>query len=206
MLYPTIRALSAAPSTKQLTPQKTALLVIDFQNEYFSGQLPIPDGAVALSKSKQIIAFADQHQIPVIHIQHLNKPDSLIFAENHHNSEFHPQIQPHPQHHVIQKNMVSVFAGSNINAILKKYAIEQLIITGLMTHMCVTAAARDAVVYGYKVIVVEDACATRHLPDSQQKIITHHELHRSAIAALQDAFAEIMSCQQLIDLPIQSSI
>lgn len=63
---PTIRAMFGAKPTDQLDPKTTALLVIDFQNEYFTGRMPIPDGMTALANTQRLIAFADKQHIPVI--------------------------------------------------------------------------------------------------------------------------------------------
>ncbi|WP_455854114.1 isochorismatase family protein [Ensifer canadensis] len=60
MQHPTIRTMAGATAPQSLDPAKTALLVIDFQNEYFSGRMPIPDGAKALSNAKRLIERADQ--------------------------------------------------------------------------------------------------------------------------------------------------
>ena len=70
--HPTIRAMSGAEQIKQLPAAKTALIVIDFQNEYFTGRMPIPDGASALAKTRELINYADSHKIPVYHVQHVS--------------------------------------------------------------------------------------------------------------------------------------
>ncbi len=49
---PTIRTLSGAQPITQLNAKQTALIVIDIQNEYFDGKMPIPDGMKALKQSR----------------------------------------------------------------------------------------------------------------------------------------------------------
>ena len=57
MQHPTIRTLAGASAPTSIAAARTALLVIDFQNEYFSGRLPIPDGPGALGNARRVIAF-----------------------------------------------------------------------------------------------------------------------------------------------------
>lgn len=81
MQHPTIRAIAGAPETSRLDPSVTALLVIDFQEEYFSGRLPIPNGAAALENAKLLIEKADKAGMSVFHVQHITPSGSPIFAE-----------------------------------------------------------------------------------------------------------------------------
>jgi nicotinamidase-related amidase len=69
--HPTLRAISGAAPIERLDPKTTALVMIDFQNEYFSGRLPIPDGMAAMNKARELIRFADQAMIPVFQVQHV---------------------------------------------------------------------------------------------------------------------------------------
>ena len=78
--HPTIRHMAGAPVVASLDAAKTAVLVIDFQNEYFDGsaapgfaggRMVIPDGVAALRQAKRVVEFADAHGIRVIHVQHV---------------------------------------------------------------------------------------------------------------------------------------
>lgn len=200
MAHPTIRTLAGAGAPQSLDPARTALLVIDFQNEYFSGKLPIPEGKSALTNAKRLIDRADADGIKVYHIQHVTPAGSPIFAEDSATSSFHPDIQPAGNHAVVRKSSVSVFPTTDIYQRLKQSGVDTLIITGLMTHACVAGAARDAVPLGYKVIVASDACATRDL-DMSDGTVSHDGLHRAALASIADTFGDILRTDQLLALP-----
>lgn len=92
--HPTIRVMSGAVQLDRLDPASTALVVIDFQNEYFTGQMPIPDGQQAMTKARELVAFADQAKIPVYHIQHIAPAGSAVFALDGEGVNFHPLMQP----------------------------------------------------------------------------------------------------------------
>lgn len=200
MTYPTIRTMAGASAPDSLDPVKTALLVIDFQNEYFNGRMPIPDGRQALTNAKRLISHADAAGIAVYHVQHVTPADSPIFAENSATSAFHADLQPAAHHSVVQKSSVSVFPTTDIDERLKKAGIDTLVVTGLMTHACVAGAARDAVPLGYNVMVASDACATRDLDSGDGKTVPHDELHRAALASIDDTFGDILTTDQILRL------
>ena len=144
MSHPTIRSIAGALAPVSLEAASTALLVIDFQNEYFSGMMPIPDGRAALDNARRLVALADRHRMPVFHVQHVTPAGTPIFAEDGATVAIHANIQPAPHHHLVKKSNVSVFQGTDIAAQLKAAGIKTLLIAGLMTHACVAGAARDA--------------------------------------------------------------
>jgi len=201
--HPTIRAMSGATPADHLPAGKSALVVIDFQNEYFSGRMPIPDGAAALAKTRELITFADSHKIPVYHVQHVAPVGSPVFAINGQTVKFHPDMQPRPQDVVLQKSTVSVFASTDLDQQLKKAGIQTLIISGLMTHACVAGAARDAAPLGYNVIVASDASATRAITRANGVSIDKDSLHKAALAEVEDTFGDVLSTAQIVKLPVR---
>lgn len=201
--HPTIRAMSGATPADHLPAGKSALVVIDFQNEYFSGRMPIPDGAAALAKTRELITFADSHKIPVYHVQHVAPAGSPVFAIDGQTVKFHPDMQPRPQDVVLQKSTVSVFASTDLDQQLKKAGIQTLIISGLMTHACVAGAARDAAPLGYNVIVASDASATRAITRANGVSIDKDSLHKAALAEVEDTFGDVLSTAQIVKLPVR---
>ncbi|RBC04082.1 isochorismatase family protein [Pseudomonas sp. MWU12-2115] len=201
--HPTIRAMSGATPADHLPAGKSALVVIDFQNEYFSGRMPIPDGAAALAKTRELISFADSHKIPVYHVQHVAPAGSPVFAIDGETVKFHKDMQPRPQDVVLQKTTVSVFASTDLDERLKKAGINTLIISGLMTHACVAGAARDAAPLGYNVIVASDASATRAITRVNGSSIDKDSLHQAALAEVEDTFGDVMTTEQIVKLPVR---
>jgi len=201
MNHPTIRTIAGATAPARIEAASTALLVIDFQNEYFSGKMPIPDGARALGNAQRLTTFADQAGIPVFHVQHVTPAGTPIFAEGGTTVQFHDGLQPAAHHTVLQKSSVSVFPTTDIDSRLKAAGIKTLIISGLMTHACVAGAARDAVPLGYQVLVAEDACATRDLDTADGAVLPHAALHRASLATIADTFGDIMTTTQILQLP-----
>jgi len=203
MNHPTLRKLSGAAPTNALNAAATALLVIDFQNEYFSGALPIPGGMGALRNAKRLIHFADDHNMPVFHIQHVAPGDSPLFAARGQSVRLHAELQPADGHTVLQKTTVSAFASTDLDARLKAAGAETVLVCGLMTHACVASAARDAVPLGYAVIVAADASATRDIDGADGLTVGHESLHRAALVGIEDTFGDVMTTDQIVALPLR---
>jgi nicotinamidase-related amidase len=204
MNHPSIRTITGASATTQIDPASTALIAIDFQNEYFDGRMPIPDGMAAMRQAKRLIELADKHGMPVFHAQHGAPADSPIFAEGGKFFEIHPDIRPGARHVVLKKPTPSAFAGTELQAQLQARGIKTLIITGLMTHMCVSATAFDAAPRGYHSIIVSDACATRDLDQEDGSVMSHRDLHRAALRGVSDVVAEVRTTSEILGFPIQA--
>ncbi|AZD30817.1 cysteine hydrolase family protein [Pseudomonas chlororaphis] len=201
--HPTIRAMSGATPVSELPAGKSALLVIDFQNEYFTGRMPIPDGDKALANTRELIEFADRHNMPVYHVQHIAPAGSVVFAIDGKTVKFHPEMLPRGKDTVLQKSTVSVFASTDLGKRLKRAGIKNLIICGLMTHASVAGTARDAAPLGYKVIVASDASATRDITRVNGDQIDKDALHKAALAEIEDTFGDVMTTAQILKMPVR---
>lgn len=200
---PTIRAMAGAGTLDHLDPKTTALVVIDFQKEYSTGRMPIPDGAKAAENAKKLIAFADTHKMPVFQVQHVTPAGSAVFAADGDTVKFQPGMEPRATDIVVKKDTVSVFASSDIDQQLKAGGIKTLVIAGLMTHACVAGAARDAAPLGYSVVVASDASATRSVTRANGQTIDKDTLHRAALAEVEDTFGDVMTTSEIMHLPLR---
>ncbi|HEG1825461.1 TPA: isochorismatase family protein [Enterobacter cloacae] len=203
----TIRAMTGATATSSLSASQTALIVVDIQNEYyagkdFRGQMVIPDGDKVLKNSQKLVSYAHQKRMPVYFVRHVAPKDSPLFAEGSVYAKFHQDLQPSARDAIITKATPSSFVGTDLDAQLKKKGIKKVIVIGLMTHMCISSTARDAVPLGYNVIIPEDATATRDLDDGQGGVVDHKALQRAALAGVADVFAEIMTTKDVMALPV----
>lgn len=217
--HPTIRHMAGAPATTSLDAAKTAVLVIDFQNEYFDagaaagfagGRMVIPDGVAALRQTRRVVDFADANGIRVIHVQHVLPAGAPLFEEGSVNAAFHRDMQPRKGETVVQKDNVSVFAGASaavLDKALKDAGIDTLIVAGLQTHACVAGAARDAAAAprGYRVIVASDASASRDLDLANGGSIGHRALHEASLAQIEDAFGDVMTTSAILALPVRKA-
>lgn len=208
LLGTVLLALSAPPATSRtlleiagasppnLDKHRAALVVIDAQNEYRSGVLPLPDFEPAVARIVDLRNWAHANGVLVIHVRHVAKANSAAFADGSSGAEFIPELTPILGEMVVTKRLPNSFAGTDLDDILQRERRGQLILTGFMTHMCVEATARSALDRDYASFVVADATATRSLPTGDGTIVAV-EVKRNALAAIADRFAWIVSSSWL---------
>jgi nicotinamidase-related amidase len=177
---------------------KTALLVIDIQKDYFpGGKYPLVDPLPAAQKAYTLLQCFREHGGHHIHIQHISiKPDATFFIRGDSGSDIHDAVAHFEGEPIVYKHYSNSFRETNLLEILQGWGIERLVITGMMTHMCVDATTRAAADLGFKVIVVEDACATRDLTYGETVIPAEH-VHKAFLAALK-SYGQVMKADDVI--------
>ncbi len=174
----------------QLPPEKTALLIIDMQDFYFpGGQMPLENPERASAKASKVLDEFRNNKMHIIHIKHNTDKNKGI----------HTDVMPKDGEKIFTKNKANSFLGTGLESYLKEKQITHLVITGMMTHMCVEATTRAASDKGYECFVVSDACATRDL-QYKNKIIEAEDVHLSTLSTLEYGYAQILNAKELINL------
>jgi len=178
---------------------KTALVIIDVQQEYFAGgRLPLPQGPDAVKQIVRVLDWARHRRLPVLHIVHESRrPNAAIFAPGSPGLAMHPDIRPEAGEPVIQKHLPGSFTGTVLQEHLEKRGVEQLVIAGFMTQMCVDTTTRQAAHLGYKVTVLSDATAAMDVKDPDGKVIPAEAVHRTHLGSLSGFLADITRADQL---------
>jgi nicotinamidase-related amidase len=140
------------------TPRR-ALLVIDVQNEYVTGNLPIayPPVAGSLANIAQAIDAANAHGVPVVLIQQDAPATSPLFAEGSDGWQLHPDVAGRQHAHLIRKQLPSAFTGTDLAAWLSKHEIDTLTVVGYMTQNCNASTIFEALHAGLHVEYLHDA-------------------------------------------------
>jgi nicotinamidase-related amidase len=177
-----------------LTPPPLAeavLVLIDCQNEYVTGALPLDGVEVALERLAALLVRARAAGTPVVHIQHRGRAGGA-FDLDQPRGAIHDAVAPLDGEIVIEKGLPNSFAGTTLHEELQKLGRDNLILTGFQTHMCVSATVRSALDHGYRSTVVADCCGTRALPDRKGGAVSAQVLHDTTLAALADRFAVVV--------------
>ncbi|PXX21685.1 MULTISPECIES: cysteine hydrolase family protein [Burkholderia] len=199
----TIRAISGHRPPDHLDRKTTAFVIIDFQKEFFSGRLAVPDGKEAMKNARRLLHLASLRHMPVFLVRHVAPADSAVFAINSEAAKLQPDIKPRRQDTLLQKSTVSAFASTDLDKRLKAAHITTIVVAGLTTHASVSGTARDAVPLGYHVIVASDASATRGIIRANGETIDKDTLQRAALAEIEDSFGNVMSTSQIMRLPVR---
>jgi nicotinamidase-related amidase len=177
---------------------KQALLIIDVQNDYFpNGRFPLVEPSLALNHIKNLIQSFRKNKYPIYFIQHISDPKASFFIPNTDGVLIHPEITPLPTEKVIIKHFPNSFFETTLQLELQKDNITDLIVCGMMTHMCVDTTIRAAKDYGYHVTLIEDSCATKDLVWNNNTIPANI-VQQTYNASLQGRFADIYKTDDYI--------
>lgn len=155
---------------------KNALLIIDLLNDFLleGAPLEVSKGKEIVPALKRRIEEARREGIPIIYICDSHHEDDEEFKiwpphaiSETEGAEIIKELKPEEKDYIIKKKRYSGFFETNLDETLKKLGVEELIITGLVTNICVLYTTADAVMRGYKVIVPKDSIAALNEEDSQ---------------------------------------
>ena len=192
--------LGFSQNKQETKKMKTALILIDIQNDYFDGgKMPLVGSLEVSLNAHKVLAKFRIDGMPVIHIQHIaNRPNSTFFVEKTKGMDIHENVKPIENEKLIIKHFPNSFRETELLEYLKSKEITDLVICGMMTHMCVDATVRAAKDFGFNCIVIGDACATRDLKINDQ-VVKAAEVHHSFLAAFNGFYALVKMTEQYLE-------
>lgn len=173
--------------------KKTALLVIDMQNDLIKSKKPPYGDVMKMAESKgiiantaKVIATARKAEMTVIYTNHVSRKDgtdsvptiademeewgeSLI--EGTAGAAVVDELKPAPGEHVINKRRGSAFYNTDLELMLRSRGIDTVIIAGAVTNGCIAATVIGARERDLHVVVLGDCCATM-MPEDDNYFIT----------------------------------
>ena len=180
----------------RITPEGTALLVIDMQRYFTSSDSHayLPASKAIMPRVLGIVSKFLQKGRPVIFTRHAHRPGEEgvlgvwwkdTIREGTPESELDSRLEA-GRSPVLRKTRYSAFAKTGLEARLRALRTRTLAIAGVMTHLCCETTARDAFMIDLQPVVLMDATAT-----------DDETLHLSSLRTLADGFAEVMTCREL---------
>jgi nicotinamidase-related amidase len=176
---------ASAKGGSPVIPEKTALIFIEYQNEFTTEGGKMHDAVKdcmaknnMLDKSAQLAAEARAKGVKIFHAPISFKADASdnpnkglgilagcakdsLFTEGTWNADFHPLMSPQAGDVVIQgKKGLDAFPGTDLEDQLKANGIETVVLGGFLTNCCVESTMRTAYEKGFNVITLTDATAT----------------------------------------------
>ncbi|MEO8023800.1 cysteine hydrolase family protein [Polaromonas sp.] len=182
------------------TLPRRALVVIDVQNEYFTGNLLIthPPVQQSLPNIGRAMDAARTAGIPVVVVQHSAVASAPLFAKGSPTWELNEVVASRPRDHYIEKAWPSVFTGTGFADWLKEKQIDTLTVIGYMTHNCDASTIFEAMHRGLQVEFLQDA--TGSLPYANTAgSATAEEIHRVFSVVFHTTFAAVAATDQWID-------
>ena len=183
--------------------ENTALLIIDVQNDYFPGGKMILEGSEKAGKNVQhILEYFRRNKLPVVHIKHISANEgATFFLPETSGAEIHPLVSPVGDEKVIVKHFPNSFRETELLKYLQSMNIKNLVITGMMTDVCVESTTRAAFDFGFNNTIIGDATATRDR-ELDGKIVKAADVQKSflaGISALGNLYANIVSTSEFLN-------
>lgn len=186
----------------KLNPRDTALLIIDLQNDFCS-----PSGLMArkgkdvsrmdamIDRTLQLASLCEQLNIPIFYTQHLydrtkltdlqkeqyDLDGKLVICDIQTDGHKFYRVNP-PAERVFPKYVYNAFSNPSLAPALALQNVKTLIVTGVVTQVCVEATIRNGFDMGYKIIVPRDLVGTTSAhPDTQPSTLQRIEKTYGAV-------------------------
>ncbi len=127
---------------------------------------------------------------PVVMTRHINTLENAgmmgcwwrdLLTDDNPLSQLTPELSTHDCH-IVEKPQYDAFYNTELEQLLSD--VDQIVVTGLMTHLCAETTARSAFMRGFEVFLTADGTATYNL-----------DLHRASLLNLSHGFAHIIRCR-----------
>lgn len=177
-----------------MTEPRRALIVVDVQNEYFSGPLEIqyPPREESLANIHRVIDTAEENGLPIALIEHQYGEGFPVFAPGTEGQRSHSEIEARAGEswHRITKNYSSVFPETDLDDWLKTNSIDTITLVGYMTNNCILATSVEAEPRGINVEVLSDATGAINL-SNEAGSAPAKQVHETLMALLNSNFAAV---------------
>jgi bifunctional isochorismate lyase/aryl carrier protein len=181
----------------ELQPLKSALLVLDMQSYFLdaSSHAYVPSLQAIVNGIRQLIKAYSDHQLPIFFSQHINTPENAgmmsvwwkdLITPDHPHHCIIPEIDPSVGT-IIKKNQYDAFHQTPMQEMLQTGGVTQVVICGVMTHLCCETTARSAFMRGFEVFFLVDGTATYNLA-----------YHRASLINLSHGFASLVFVKDIL--------
>lgn len=186
---------------------RRALVVIDVQNEYVTGNLQIqyPPVGTSLRNIGRAMDGARAAGVPVIVVHETSPADSPLFAIGTPGWELHETVAKRPHDHYMRKLLPSAFAETDLAQWLADHQIDTLAVVGYMSHNCDDTTIKHAFDRGLQVEFLHDA--TGSVPYANRAgFASAEEIHRVYSVVQQSRFAAVLSTDEWLECVIDGGV
>lgn len=187
-----------------IDPSTTALVSIDLQVG-FGALVPVPGAQEAVARFRKVAAAWREAGGTVVHVHMAFVPDDEpgrlpdfapgvadALAQGAPMTAFHEGVV-HDGDLVLRKTRFSAVVSSDLLAHLQERGVDTVIVAGLTTPICVQTTVDGLTMRGYKVVLVEDACASQPMGP-----LSAEEAHRAAVERMRYLFARVAGTDELV--------
>jgi nicotinamidase-related amidase len=174
---------------------RSALIPIDVQQAF---DLPASSNPAMEANSLRLLEAWRAAGLPLLHVRHDSVIPGSPFALGMSGNALRAGFEPRDHEPLVTKSVNAAFIGTDLDLRLRRLGVEQVVLFGLTTDMCVSTTARVAANLGYRTIVVGDATACFDLVDVDGRAISAADVHRAHLATLHSEFATVTTTAGVI--------
>jgi ureidoacrylate peracid hydrolase len=187
----------------------TAVLVIDMQNGFCDpdGSLPsagfgLPNMEAVVAENAALLAAARAAGLPVIYTRHVFRDDLVDvparvrgslpvepppLVRGSWDADVIDELEPVAADKIIDKNRYDAFLYTDLEVVLRAMGVHRLLVTGVVTSVCVESTVRSAEQRDFEVFVASDCTSAQD------------GAHEPALAAMAAVFATVGNWRELLD-------
>lgn len=158
------------------------MLVIDMINDFVSGALGSERALRIIAPLRELIRWSREGRIPVIYVSdaHLPKVDREFEVWPSHalegswGAEIIEELRPEKGDYHLKKRRYSAFYATGLDLLLRELGVDTVILTGLVTNICIQHTAADAFFRGYRVVIPRD-CVEAPTQEEQDAALRYME-------------------------------
>lgn len=144
------------------------LLVTDMLNDFVNKGAPleVPKARAIIHNIKKAIKNARKKHIPIIYCCDAHKntdPEFKLWpihaVKGTRGAQVIKQLRPRGEDYIITKTRYSCFYKTSLDKLLKKLGKTHIILTGVVTNICILYTTSEAYMRGYKVTILKNCVA-----------------------------------------------
>lgn len=177
---------------------RTVLIPIDMQQAFDLSPTGGSNNPAVEANGRRLLSAWRSAGLPLVHVRHDSVKPGSPFAPGRPGNALRAGFEPQAGEPLVTKSVNAAFIGTDLDLRLRRLGVQQVVLFGLTTDMCVSTTARVAANLGYRTVVVGDACACFDLADDEGRKIPAAEIHRAHLATLRAEFAQVMTTDALL--------
>ncbi len=156
---------------------KTAIVVIDMIKDFVTGKLGFKGAVDVVPNIRNLIAAARVKSIPVIYVCDAHSPEDpemKVWGEHaiagSEGAQMVPELRPEEGEPVFPKHTYTIFYSDEPDGHLRKLGVEELVLVGVVTDICIQNSVAGAFFHGYRVVVPRDCTASPEKKDYEHAL------------------------------------
>lgn len=138
----------------------TAVLVIDMIKDFVTGKFENERAQDIVPNIKELLSAARATNKPVVYVSDSHPEEDNEFSiwgehaiSGTEGTEIVPQLEPKEKNYTLEKQQYSAFYDTELDFVLEELMADELVLTGVLTHICIQHTAADAFYRNYDVVV-----------------------------------------------------